>query len=106
MTQEVSKADSVVLDGGASQAAARMPYVRVDILNAQTCKAFLVGVKTEKGQELQRTLRAFGTRLRTQPTHISKPHVVAVYEITVKGFERCVTGPQPATFHAPDAAAY
>ena len=35
MPQEISKADSMVLDGGTSQSAATLPHVRIDIANAE-----------------------------------------------------------------------
>jgi hypothetical protein len=88
MAQEVSQADCAVFDGGAFQAATTVLQVRVDLVNAQARKALLVSAGTEGAQEPQRMRRAFGSRLRVQPTQVSKPRVVLVYEVLVKGFER------------------
>ena len=106
MAQEVSQADCAVFDGGASQAATTVLQVRVDLVNAQARKALLVSAGTEGAQEPQRMRGAFGPRLRVQPTQISKPRVVLVYEVLVKGFERGSRRVrEPAIFRAPGAAA-
>ena len=100
MAQEVSKADCAVFDGGASQAAATLLQVRVDLVNAQARKALLVCAWSKGAQEPQRMRRAFGPRLRMQPTQISKPRVVVVYEIRGERLRaRWLAGPR--TGHVP-----
>ena len=88
MTQEVSEANRTIFDAGAAQAGAAMLHVPVDFANAQACKVFIVGTRTEEGQELQCVEHAFGACYRTQPAQVSKPRVVVMREVAVKGFER------------------
>jgi hypothetical protein len=87
MTQEVSKANGAVLDRRTTQASATLLQVPINVANAQAGQALLVCAWPERHQEPQRARRAFGPRLRMQPTHVSKPHVVVVYKAAVKGFE-------------------
>jgi hypothetical protein len=88
MAQEVSEADSAIFDGGASEPLTTMLQVRVDLVSAQARKALLVGAGTKGAQEAQRVRRPFGPRYRMQPTQVSKPCIVVIYEAAMKGFER------------------
>ena len=88
MTQQVAKANGAVLDRRATQAGATLLQVRIDVANAQAGQALLVRAWSQRHQEPQRVRRSFGPRLRLQPTQVSKPRVVLVHKVPVKGFER------------------
>src|SRR5664279_2171824 len=84
IAQEASKAHRVALDRSPTPTLATLLQVRIDIPNAQVCKALLLTTRPQLSQELQRVCCTLRPRHRCQSAQLPHPRVISSYQIAVK----------------------